>query len=98
MVTALYELLAFHGDPDLEEGATIVETDGGAAALTTPAQSSSSQFGSMRGSPWYLRSRGAAWNGRRKSSRDSRSSRQRGWYYRRTVALYGRASDGALTR
>jgi catechol 2,3-dioxygenase-like lactoylglutathione lyase family enzyme len=28
-----HELLAFHGDPDVEEGATIVRTDRGAAAL-----------------------------------------------------------------
>jgi len=28
-----HELLAFHGDPDVEEGATIVHTDRGAAAL-----------------------------------------------------------------
>ena len=27
-----HELLAFHGDPDVEEGATIVQTDRGAAA------------------------------------------------------------------
>jgi hypothetical protein len=32
-VSDRHELLAFHGDPDVEEGATIVHTDRGASAL-----------------------------------------------------------------